>query len=296
MNAPMVVQKSTAIAHTAEVVQLSPAQKKMIRESFMNGASDKEAEVLLMVAMRMQLDPFQKQIHFVPRMVKVGDKREERWSFQISLQGWRAIAERTGLYEGVSDPEWVEDPNHKGFPLSCTITAHRRDRERPAKYTARFAEFCQFTFDGKPTKMWNEKPYLMLEKCAEVNAIAKLFPEHQPSDLAMAMAEANIVQADFMADETAEPPPPKLPGQAEIVRDFLEAITACQSPDELKAISERIAATEIAKSDGAFLRDKYKAKMREFDKAKREAAKAPPAETEPMSDEETAAAVERGEA
>lgn len=304
MNTAMsVVPTQTALAHAAgSGPQLTPAQRKLIRATFLGGASDKEAEVLLLVAERMGLDPFKKQIHFVSRSTKVGDRYEDRWAFQVSLQGWRAIAERNPNYEGLEDPIWEIDAKTK-LPISCTIIAWRSDRNRPAKYTARFAEFVQTTRDGRPTKMWAEKPMLMLEKCAEVNALAKLFPEQQPSEVSALIAEAKVVHADFTPDLSPALPEPTKAGQAEIVKDFLAQIKTAEHPEALEEIGERIAATEIATEDQRFLRNAYKARTVEFERAKREAA-APPAEAAaalereraPVSDEEVAAKVERGEA
>lgn len=293
MNTAMVVQQSPTAILRAPSPSFTKEQQQLIRKAFLGGASEQEAEVLMTVASRMGLDPFRRQIHFVSRSTQVKlpngqTAYEDRWAFQVSLQGWRAIAERNPLFEGVDDPIWEKD-SKTNMPISCTILAWRSDRRRPAKYTARFVEFAQRLRSGDLTKMWAEKPFLMLEKCAEVNALAKLFPEEQPSDVAELLAQAKIVQADFLPDETGEPAPPKMAGQAEEVRNFLEAINGCTNPDDLENIGNRIAATEIAKSDSAFLRDAYKAKVREFEKARAEASK-------PMSDEEAAAAVERGEA
>ena len=180
----------------------------------------------------------------------------------------RAIAERNPNFAGVDEPKWeIETYTDKQgktqkHPVSCTVTAWRSDRPRPAVYTARYDEFVQLR-DGNPTKMWAEKPFLMLEKCAEANALAKLFPEQQEeSEIAKLIADAQIVQAEFAADETAEPAAPQLPGQSEIAKEHLAAILGSESVEQLEAVGNRLAALEIGEGDARYLRDHYKQRLK----------------------------------
>ena len=263
-NLTTTAPKATQLAAPA----FTREQETMIRQAFLNGASDQEAMVLLQVALRLGLDPFRRQIHFVKRPTKVGDKYVDRWSFQVSIQGHRAIAERNPNFAGVDEPKWeIETYTDKQgktqkHPVSCTVTAWRSDRPRPAVYTARYDEFVQLR-DGNPTKMWAEKPFLMLEKCAEANALAKLFPEQQEeSEIAKLIADAQIVQAEFAADETAEPAAPQLPGQSEIAKEHLAAILGSESVEQLEAVGNRLAALEIGEGDARYLRDHYKQRLK----------------------------------
>src|SRR5574343_162125 len=82
----------------------SPEQEKMILDSFLGGASPREAAVLMEVAKTRRLSPLLKQIFFVKRWDSV--KRQEVWAYQTSIDGLRAIAERTGRYRGQTKPEW----------------------------------------------------------------------------------------------------------------------------------------------------------------------------------------------
>ena len=84
-------------------------QSQMIRDAYANGATDGEFAVLMEIAKARRLNPLLKQLHFVKRWDK--DKARMVWATQVSIDGLRAIAERTGLYAGQDEPEFVELPD-----------------------------------------------------------------------------------------------------------------------------------------------------------------------------------------
>jgi hypothetical protein len=87
----------------------------------------------------------------------------------------RAIAERTGRYDGQDEPEFEFDKN--GFPVSCKVRVYRKDISRPFVGVAYFREYAQTKKDGSLTNMWGSKPRIMVAKCAEALAFRKGFPE-----------------------------------------------------------------------------------------------------------------------
>ena len=160
--------------------------RAIIRTSFLSGASDNEAHVLIKTAERMRLDPFKRQIHFVKRSVYNEDTQsyEKRWAFQTSIDGFRGRAEETGEHEGTDEPvftfEEVINPI-TGEPLGrkqlvSRVTVHRKGR-RPTVGVARWSEFVQKTRKGEPTHMWLTMPHHMLAKCAEALALRQAYPE-----------------------------------------------------------------------------------------------------------------------
>lgn len=149
-------------------------QKKMILDAFLNGASPAEAAVLMELARLRHLNPLTRQIHFVKRWDT--EKNGWIWAAQVGIDGFRAIAERTGLYDGQDEPEFVYDDKSKGL-VFCRVKVYRKDWKRPAIGIAHFSEFAQLKKDGSPTRMWASKPHVMLAKCAEAAAFRKAFPE-----------------------------------------------------------------------------------------------------------------------
>ncbi len=146
-------------------------QKQLIRDSFANGASDAEFAVLLEVARARRLNPLLKQIHFVQRWDS--EKHRMVWASQVSIDGLRALAERTGLYQGQDEPEFVDNPD--GTLKVCKVRVWRKDWPRPAVGVAYWNEYVQTTRDkqtGKtrPTAMWARMPHVMLAKCLPGNA------------------------------------------------------------------------------------------------------------------------------
>lgn len=155
-------------------------QRAILRDSFANGASESEFAVLMEVASQRCLNPFTRQIFFVKRWD--GDKHREVWSPQVSIDGLRAIAERTSLYGGQDEPEFVEGAGDGAFPVLCKVRVYRKDWPRPAVGVAYWSEYVQTTRDkqtGKtrPNAMWAKMPHAMLSKCAEALALRKAFPE-----------------------------------------------------------------------------------------------------------------------
>jgi phage recombination protein Bet len=162
---------------TVAPLEFTQEQLKMIRQSFLNGANEQEASVLLELARLRRLNPITKQIHFVKRWDSM--KRVDIWSAQVGIDGFRAIAERTGLYDGQDEPAFEYD----GKALkACRVKVYRRDWSRPAVGIAHFTEYAQYKKDKESgrqelTAMWASKPHVMLAKCAEALAFRKAFPE-----------------------------------------------------------------------------------------------------------------------
>lgn len=147
-------------------------QEQMIRDSFANGATKQEFEMLITVAKTRRLNPILRQIHFVKRWDT--QKQREVWSTQVSIDGLRAVAQRTGLYDGQDEPEF----EYNGKELrSAKVRVYRKDWNRPAVGVALFDEYAQRKKDGSLTQFWREKPHIMLAKCAEALAMRKAFPE-----------------------------------------------------------------------------------------------------------------------
>ena len=153
-------------------------QSQMIRDAYANGATDGEFAVLMEIAKARRLNPLLKQVHFVKRWDK--DKARMVWATQVSIDGLRAIAERTGLYAGQDEPEFIENPD--GSLKLCKVRVWRKDWPRPAVGIAHWDEYVQTTKDkqtGKvrPNEMWARMRHVMLAKCAEALALRKAFPE-----------------------------------------------------------------------------------------------------------------------
>jgi phage recombination protein Bet len=158
-------------------LEFSPEQRRIILDTFLNGASEAEAAVLLELARLRHLNPITRQIHFVKRPQKQRDGTwREVWAAQVGIDGFRAIGERTGLYDGQDEPEFEYGPDGK-VPKVCRVRVYRKDWTRPVVGVAHYAEYVQTTKDGRPNVMWASKPHIMLAKCAEALAMRKAFPE-----------------------------------------------------------------------------------------------------------------------
>lgn len=171
-NSLATIPANHAIVAQAAELAFTPEQEQMIRDSFANGASQNEFAMLMGIAKARRLNPLLRQIHFVKRWDS--QKQRDVWAVQVAIDGMRAIAERTGKYDGQDEPEYEYDGKQL---LLARVKVYRKDWSRPAVGVARFSEYAQRKRDGSLTQMWAEKAHIMIAKCAEALALRKAFPE-----------------------------------------------------------------------------------------------------------------------
>ena len=201
------VTQSTALAVQPPADLASPGDfgeehKRIVRDFFCAGASPAEFEVLWAGARARRLDPVRRQVHFVSRPDMDGRKV---WSSQVSIDGFRSIAEASGKYDGQDEPEFETD-ERDGVVLA-RVKVYRKDIGRPFVGVARWIEFAQLKTNGDPTRMWAKMPWHMLAKCAEALALRKAFPEELAGLYEPAETGNDLPPGDSWNDRkpTAEP-------------------------------------------------------------------------------------------
>lgn len=163
--------------------KLNRTQIDLMKRTIAKGASDDELKMFIQVCKGASLNPFLKQVFLVPRW----DSREGREirAIQVSIDGFRAIAESGGQYAGNDDPAFegeetvtVGDKTKKQVvhPTKATVTVYKiiEGQRYPFSATARWSEY----YPGeKMGFQWHSRPFLMLGKCAEALALRKAFPK-----------------------------------------------------------------------------------------------------------------------
>jgi len=174
----------------------SPDQVALIKRTIMAGRSvptDDDLALFGLICQRAQLDPFAKQIYAI--------ERKGKWTFQVSVDGLRAIADRTGQYAGSDEPLYDEGLDLYAFEMSgrtlptlCKVTVWKivSGVRRPFTGVAKYAEFCQ-TYENRPSGLWEKMPLNMLAKCAESQALRKAFPQCSQAEQSVKAIEAEPV-------------------------------------------------------------------------------------------------------
>jgi len=159
-------------------------QVELVKRTVAKGTTDDELALFLYTCKRTGLDPLAKQIHCVKRNGKNGPQA----THQVSIDGYRMIADRTGKYAGNDDPIYKEGKEH---PDSASVTVYKIVQGQKVGFTAtaRWAEYFPGEAQGF---MWKKMPYLMLGKCAESLALRKAFP----SELSGVYTDDEMTQDD----------------------------------------------------------------------------------------------------
>lgn len=208
---------------------------------------------------RTGLDPLSRQIYCIPRQGRGGTS----WTIQVSIDGARLIAERSGEYEGQTTPEftgdgvtwtqvWLADTP----PAAARVGVYRKSFREPLYAVAQWDAYVQLRdeyADGRrtgrrvPTEMWQKMGPLMLAKCAEALALRKAFPNdlsglYTGEEMGQA-GNGKPAQAQAQAQQPAQQPveqPAEDVVEAELVQfesaAWVARVEAASSVDELREL------------------------------------------------------------
>lgn len=200
--------------------KLTRAQIDLIKRTVAKDASDDELKLFLAVCHGARLNPFLRQAHLVP----FWDSKAGEWRrvIIIGIDGFRSIAESSGVYAGNDDPEYrgEEGIGAKRHPLEAKVAVYKvvEGQRYPFTATARWSEY----YPGeKKGYQWDRMPYMMLGKCAEALALRKAFPKL----LSGIYAPEEMDQATQIADHNPEVK------QAKAFGSLLKLIAKCNKTE-----------------------------------------------------------------
>lgn len=160
-------QANLQIVEPAEIkdgqIIFTPKHLELIKNQIAKEATSEEFDLFLMMARRTRLDPLLKQLYFI--------KYGNQVSYVTSIDSYRIIAHRTGLFVGVDEPVFEYDKT--GKLTHCTVTVYKLIQSERYSFSAK-VKFSEYN-TGK--NQWASKPETMIAKVAEAHALRKAFPQ-----------------------------------------------------------------------------------------------------------------------
>ncbi len=205
----------------------TPAQQAALEAIGLKDCPTADRMAFLHLCQKTGLDPFTREIYLIGR--KDRDMPSgKRWTAQTGIDGFRHIAERTGVYGGRIGPLWCGPDGQwsdvwlgDGPPHAARVGLIRTDKVDPATggpmvtwATCLYDEYVPLVEvwegsgnnrravrndDGsvktKPGGMWGKMPANQLAKCAEAAAVRAAFPRAATG----IYEQAEMDQADALA-------------------------------------------------------------------------------------------------
>jgi phage recombination protein Bet len=229
-----------AIIQPAEIkngqLMLTSKHVELIKNQIAKDATPEEFDMFIMMAMRTRLDPLLNQLYFI----KYDNKKP---SYVTSIDGYRIIAHRTGLFDGVDEPEYKYIQNKL---YSCTIKVYKKGCSHAFAATVKFAEY------NTNRNQWASKPETMIAKVGEAHALRKAFPQ----DLSGIYTTDEMEQADMRNQNKsakALPPAPAKPKvelwtrqQVDMIKDLMGK--KGKLPEDIKAAIKNMFGIESVKN------------------------------------------------
>lgn len=167
-------------------LELDAEKISLLHRTIARGASEDELALFVEQCVRTGLDPFARQIYSVRRKQwnSQSHSYEEAQVIQVSIDGFRLIADRTHKYAGQVGPwwcgpdgEWQEVWLSDEPPTAARVGVLRHDFHQPLHAIAVYKSYVQTNSYGEPVSRWKTDPAGMLAKCAEALALRRAFPQ-----------------------------------------------------------------------------------------------------------------------
>jgi phage recombination protein Bet len=214
-------------------------QKERVSRTLLAGWPKDEQEKFLGICESLQLDPERNQIYPDKRWTKNGD----RYTFTISIDALRLIAERTGKYQGQtpamwcgSDGEWFDVWLFEEPPKAAKVGVYKDGFKEPLTTIANWKSYVQLTKGGQPNLMWQKMGAFMLAKCAESLALRKAFPGEM----------AGVYTTDEMAQSKNEYTEVPEKERRKIRAQLNKELTECDSTLKIRGVYETFMAVNSA--------------------------------------------------
>jgi len=231
-------------------VKFTEKEKLVLQATLLDGFSRGDQSQFVVFCERAGLDPFRKQVY--------AQNRGGKMTIVTSIDGLRAIAQRSGEYRGQTTPAWLDAKGqwhevwmHSGMPVACKVGVHREGFVEPLYAIATMNEH------GGVGPMWKKMPAHMLSIRAESLALRKGFSnelggllsdgevDDHPIENASSTSEppaqskADEIKQKIAKKDTPAPEPevPEDPIDAAWLNDSLETIGS--SLGELRAVMSR---------------------------------------------------------
>lgn len=179
---------------------------KLVKDQLMSDKLTMEDfNLFLYVCKRTGLDPLTKQIHAVPYWSSA--KGKYLMSIIAGIDGFRLVAQRTGVYAGQDDVIYDPVEEDSDLPKKATVGVHKIVGGQKVAFvaSARWSEYVKLDQKGQPTGQWKTMPYLMLGKCAEALALRKAFP----NELSGIYTSEEMDQVGIKTNVTGDLPTPE---------------------------------------------------------------------------------------
>jgi phage recombination protein Bet len=224
-----------------------------IKQTVARGANDAQLALFLQVCRSRGLDPFTKQVYYTPQGIIV------------SIDGFRAIAERTGCY-APGPTRFEYDANGGLVAAFVTVKKLVAGTWHEVEESAYYEEY------RGSSPIWKRMPRVMLSKSAESRALRRAFSSelsglYSPEEMDQAQRDERPVERPVVVvqpqDDGIEFP--AAPSMSAAYTAAVNAIADATTADALKAIAGRILAAKESMTDAekADLRARYNARRQE---------------------------------